>query len=153
MFLRIARFDCTADYTVSRITLHASAASKPVVATFYGMELPWRENKAKLSCIPCGVYALIPYKSPTKGATWAFVGGTVSPVPWPGVARSLCLIHVGNFASDVEGCVALGKGNGFSQSGLRMVTQSKAAMTTLRTYLDKEPFHLAHILEEAAEWA
>lgn len=55
------------------------------------LELPWRNNKRQLSCIPEGEYLCRWIKSPRFG--WVY---TVCDVP----GRGNILIHPGNFAGD-----------------------------------------------------
>lgn len=56
------------------------------------LELPWRENRPQVSCIPEGVYLVNWYKSPKFG--WVYHVEEVSE-------RSGILIHAGNLAGDV----------------------------------------------------
>lgn len=70
-------------------------------------ELPWRDNKPNISCIPEGSYTFEPRESPSRGLVYQArrVEG-----------RSLIQIHIGNFAgdvnkgfrSDVKGCIVTG---------------------------------------------
>ena len=67
--------------------------------TFYSVERPWLDNQVSVSCIPTGEYELGWRESPRFGQTWH-----VQDVP----GRTYILIHVANFAKDVEGCIGLG---------------------------------------------
>ena len=67
--------------------------------TFYSVERPWLDNQVSVSCIPTGEYELGWRESPRFGQTWH-----VQDVP----DRTYILIHVANFAKDVEGCIGLG---------------------------------------------
>lgn len=82
---------------------------------FFTCEKPWRNNEAYKSCIPVGVYYLEQRHSPvvrrTSGGQYA-EGWEVTNVP----GRSYIMIHVGNWPSDVEGCIAVGKGFGIIQN-------------------------------------
>lgn len=77
----------------------------------FTIELPWEDNKPDVSCVPAGLYDLIPYDSPTHGATWRLnnpalnVYGTTF-VPTGG--RSEIELHSGNWARQLLGCIALG---------------------------------------------
>ncbi|TVZ60368.1 hypothetical protein NA63_2921 [Flavobacteriaceae bacterium MAR_2010_105] len=83
------------------------------------IELPWKGNRRTVSCIPEGVYELVPRYS-TKFNHHLLVKGVAE--------RSLILIHPANDAlKELEGCIApvtylcgLGKG-----------TQSKSALQKL----------------------
>ena len=65
------------------------------------IELPWRDNKRRVSCIPEGEYDVVPWNSPSKGHVFK-----VKDVP----GRSDILIHVANFVYgqkiDLLGCIA-----------------------------------------------
>ena len=67
-------------------------------------ELPWRDNKKKISRIPAGQYLVTRYQRPSK--EWVFL---VNNVPH----REMVEIHVANLASELEGCIAVG--NAFDQ--------------------------------------
>lgn len=60
------------------------------------LELPWKENKNKISRIPAGTYLLKKYSSDKFKNVFQIMG-----VP----GRDKCLLHVGNFPKDTEGCV------------------------------------------------
>lgn len=69
--------------------------SRPVCAT---IELPWRNNKRQISCIPEGRYRLIKRKHTRWGEQLA-----VANVP----NREGILFHPGNHAlQDLQGCIA-----------------------------------------------
>lgn len=98
----------------------------------YTIELPWKDNKPKISCIPEGIYTLKPYTSIKHVNVWEF-----QKVP----ERKYCLIHPANYACDVhvgnivhknelEGCVAVGFG---IDEDIPMITRSRDAMNYLRT--------------------
>jgi hypothetical protein len=69
------------------------------------IELPWRENRRGVSCIPLGRYLVKMVRSPSKGLVYG-----VQDVP----GRSHVLIHSANFAGDaalgwateLQGCIA-----------------------------------------------
>lgn len=63
------------------------------------IELPWKNNKLRESCIPAGVYECVPFKSPSKGEVWLLKD--TAP-------RSMIEIHVANFTTDILGCIAPG---------------------------------------------
>ena len=72
------------------------------------IELPWRDNKPFVSCIPTGKYICDPHASAKFGDVYI-----LKNVP----GRSDVLIHAGNYAgdkskglrADTEGCIILGK--------------------------------------------
>jgi hypothetical protein len=79
--------------------------------SFFTIELPWDDNKPDVSCVPAGLYELIPYDSPTHGPTWRLdnpalnVYGTAFV---PAGGRSEIELHSGNWARQLLGCIALG---------------------------------------------
>lgn len=89
--------------------------------TFFTVERPWLGNRPFESCIPQGVYAVEAYSSPKYPDVWE-----LQEVP----GRSKILIHAGNWASDVQGCIAVGM-------GLRDwgVSSSRVAMAKLQELL------------------
>ena len=80
--------------------------------TAFTMELPWRDNRPNLSCIPPGRYRARVYES-------SHFGRVYHGLDVPG--RTGILIHPGNFAGDREaglrtdsyGCVLPGMRRGF----------------------------------------
>lgn len=100
----IQREPCTDTGTFGVLTL-------PDGWSCHTLELPWRENRRTLSCIPAGRYDLVAHTSPRFGRTY-----WVRNVP----DRSEILIHAGNLAgdkklgyrTDVEGCILLGEARG-----------------------------------------
>ena len=64
------------------------------------MERPWEDNKANVSCVPVGIYALKRITSPTFGDTFE-----IQDVPND---RKHCIFHWGNTIVDSRGCVLTG---------------------------------------------
>jgi hypothetical protein len=119
------------------------------------IELPWIPSstckgglKGK-SCVPVGVYRLVKHDSKKHFTTWALVNHDLDVVHYegddndPDEDRATCLIHVGNFAAQVEGCIAVGLFHSVS-NGLHMVASSVRAMDRLRSLV---PWTDGHILE------
>lgn len=78
---------------------------------FYSVEQPWRDNLQGHSCVPVGRYELIPYLSPKHGATWQMHNPALNifgRAPIAAHGRSYCELHSANWASQLEGCIALG---------------------------------------------
>ncbi len=79
--------------------------------TCFTLELPWKDNARRMSCIPKGTYSCKVRHSPRFGEIYHVIA-----VP----NRSYILIHSGNFAGDVtrgfrthvEGCILLGSKRG-----------------------------------------
>lgn len=103
-------------------------------------ELPWRENKRKISCIPCGVYRVEQYSSEKYRDVFQ-----VKDVP----GRDAILIHVGNWCgdkskgmrSDVEGCILLGMKRGILNRQ-KSVISSGTAMKLFRNLVGHDEFEL-----------
>jgi hypothetical protein len=106
----------------------------------YTLELPWRENKSNISCIPIGQYNCEIRKSPRMGNKY-----WVKKVP----KREYILIHSGNYAGDVNkgfkshvnGCILLGLEMGFI-SGQRAILNSVIAGRRFMEAMDFDPFIL-----------
>jgi hypothetical protein len=149
MHLDIHRLESSQDGTISEISVYPdhTCQGKPI-ATYVGMEQPWMDNKPFRSCIPAGEYRLVRHDSAKYGQVWAFVGGTVAHQEAPNspATRFACLIHSGNFADDVEGCLALGKGRAVEQAtGRKMVTGSRTSVQELRAIAPPAAGHTAAI--------
>lgn len=87
---------------------------------FKTIELPWKENKRRESCIPCGTYEMIKHVSPKFGpCLW------VQNVP----DRSEILIHPANYWFDLLGCIGPGEMHvDINGDGLLDVNKSVATM-------------------------
>lgn len=112
------------------------------------IELPWIENKPRISCIPPGTYRCEIKQSPKFGASYE-----VKNVP----NRSAILIHAGNSAGNSEkgmkadslGCILLGMGRG-RKGNQKIITGSKAAMQAFYEKMANQPFMLNIIGGEAS---
>ncbi len=89
------------------------------VGHFYTVEKPWEDNTPFKSCIPEGEYPMTWERSPKFGMCWH-----VNDVP----NRTHILIHAGNTARDVVGCVAVGRSLLGDSIG---VSESRKAMAEL----------------------
>jgi hypothetical protein len=111
----------------------------------YSLELPWRDNKQNMSCVPKGEYDAQIRISPRFGRVyWVLeVEG-----------RSYILIHSGNWAGATDlgykthtsGCILLGKYRGELQ-GQRAVLASRPALRQFIDTMQNKPFKLI-IIEE-----
>src|SRR5208337_1783860 len=103
-------------------------------------ELPWRDNKSGLSCIPIGIYKCAYLNSPKHGMCYH-----VTNVE----GRQDVEIHSANFMGDKEkglhcellGCIALGLTMG-RMSGQDALFSSRDAITAFHTDLDGELLEL-----------
>lgn len=64
------------------------------------VELPWKDNKPNISCIPDGVYPFEREYSPNKGRIVIELKNVTG--------RSDIQIHAGTKTSHVQGCIAIG---------------------------------------------
>lgn len=104
------------------------------------LELPWRENKKQISCIPAGEYNVEVRLSNKYGRIY-----WVRNVP----NRTYILIHSGNFAGDISkgykshvmGCILLGKTMGYL-GGQRAVLNSRITVRAFMEEMEYEPFKL-----------
>lgn len=87
---------------------------------FKTVELPWKNNQRRVSCIPAGTYTAIKHHSPKFGpCLW------IQDVP----GRSEILIHPANFWHDLLGCIAPGeKHMHIDKDGSLDVNRSRATM-------------------------
>lgn len=67
--------------------------------SFKTLELPWKNNERRVSCIPKGIYTAKKHQSPKfKQCFW------LQDVP----GRSEVLVHIGNFTREILGCILVG---------------------------------------------
>ena len=93
----------------------------------YTLELPWNDNKKRISCIPKGEYNVEKRQS-TKYKNHFHV----LDVP----NRSYILIHQGNYNWHTKGCILVGKTlTDINGDGLRDVTSSVSTMNKLNEIL------------------
>lgn len=82
--------------TLGTLTL---TGKKGIVFECCTLELPWKDNKRNISCIPPGIYQVIRRDSPQFREHYYIAG-----VP----DRDFILIHPGNFYTQIRGCVLVG---------------------------------------------
>lgn len=92
------------------------------------LELPWRDNKNSVSCIPEGEYQ-VSYLAKSNSGKYRRVYH-VRDVP----DRAGILIHSGNTTRDTKGCILVGMKMG-TLAGLPAILQSKIALQRLRNLL------------------
>ena len=127
----------------------------PNGTVFVSAELPWRDNKPSLSCIPRGNYPVKWLWSPKHNRNIYHVEGV------QGRDRNLEManieIHNGNYAgdvtkgyrSDVLGCILIGNKVGVIGTQ-RAVLESQAALAHFESLMNQEPFMLNVIENYAA---
>lgn len=124
MRLTLERYGSTPYGTFGELTVEGE--------TFYTVERPWKDNEKGVSCVPLGHYSMVwmptttPVPSMFRGHTWYLNGGTVT-CHHEGAHRTRIAMHIGNVCTDVQGCIAIGKGLGYL-SGKWAVTASRDAL-------------------------
>lgn len=101
------------------------------------LELPWLDNKPRISCIPPSTY-ICKRDFYHKGGYAAF---EIMDVP----DRSDIKIHIANWTKDIQGCVAVGMSRHLNTLDLQvpMVSSSRTAFNELMDYVsDEDEFEL-----------
>lgn len=94
------------------------------------LELPWKENKHNISCIPDGCYRVEKRTSRKFGRHFH-----ITDVE----GRKWILIHIGNYYTDIRGCVLVGKDlKEISGDEIMDVVDSGGAMADLLAMMPKE---------------
>ena len=106
---------------------------------YHTLELAWKNNNRKVSCIPKGKYKVRKRTSAKYGEHFHILDVK---------NRDFILIHHGNYAgslnpktnkSDILGCILVGSGlKDLNNDGILDVTNSKKAMAELLKYLPNE---------------
>jgi len=114
--------------------------------TLQTIEQEWRPTapggEPNNSCVPAGRYELIQHARPNGSVVVALVNPGLGVYYQAddrtnGVGRYLILMHVGNYSTDIVGCIAPVLG----RSGA-MVTNSRTAMKKLMEYIDGDDAEL-----------
>lgn len=103
-------------------------------------------GKKGVSCVPVGTYRLERHDTEAHPNTWALVNHDLFVYHWPwevpasllATARTVCLIHPANFASELRGCIAPGMERLRQANGAWMVTRSRLAMEIIRNAVGSE---------------
>lgn len=112
---------------------------RKILSNIYTLELPYKDNRPFVSCIPGGHYKAKLTQSPTKGLA-------IEILNVPG--RTHILFHVGNTINDLKGCIAIGSHVGddiVNSKGLiskRGLVRSKDALDRLLKLLAAEDFEI-----------
>lgn len=119
-------------------------------SSLHTIERPWRPDQegrggcAFISCVPRGTYRLTRHTRPSGEQTWALSNPGLDVFYLPddaqranraSCARTLILIHAGNYWWDVVGCIAVGRERRQYEAGKWMVTHSRDSMNRLRTLI------------------
>lgn len=94
-----------------------------VVLKFDTLELSYRDNERRISCIPSGVYVVKPKFSYRFGKCFELLNV---------LGRDAILIHAGNFHKDTHGCILIGNGyRDLNEDDYLDLLNSKIAMKNL----------------------
>lgn len=118
MKLLLNRYDHDDKQTIGQLFL---LDNKDVILQRWdSLELPWLDNKRRVSCIPIGAYKARKHKSPKFGnCLW------IQDVP----NRSEILIHAGNYHTQILGCILPGTDlSDINDDGYLDVKDSRTAM-------------------------
>lgn len=103
------------------------------------LELPWKENRRRISCIPEGTYTV---KKRRATATRKYNHFRVLKVPH----RDSILIHIGNKHTDILGCILVGARLGdINNDGVPDVLQSTV---TLKKFYEIMPEEFELVIRE-----
>lgn len=97
------------------------------------LELPDLNNKKDISCIPIGTYECFQRISTKNNQRIDGIVYELKGVP----NRENVQIHIGNFLSNTEGCILVGR-----STDLHVIMQSTEAMQDLIKYCGKDNFLL-----------
>ena len=121
MRIVIERYDYGDKQTIGKLFLLDD--HNTILSQYWSLELPDKNNKKRVSCIPEGEYIAIKHKSPRfKDCLW------IQDVP----DRSEILIHKGNYYSDILGCILIGSDlRDINEDGLQDVVNSGNSVSEL----------------------
>lgn len=77
---------------------------------YVSLEREWLHNLPFMSCVPQGVYDLVPHHGEKYPDTFALVGLTVGAAPSEHKPRYACVLHGASGPRQLQGCIALGYG-------------------------------------------
>lgn len=98
--------------------------------SFKTLELPWKNNERRVSCIPKGIYTAKKHQSPKFGQSF-----WLQNVP----GRSEILVHPSNYTRQLLGCIAVGDRHAdIDGDGIIDVTNSKKTMAELYKIMPDE---------------
>jgi pantothenate kinase len=89
------------------------------------IELPWKDNEQMVSCIPPGQYVMSKRQSGVVNRTSKgkyTIGWEVTKVQ----NRTFIMVHIGNTASNFEGCIGVGLGLGVVNGTWAILNSAKA---------------------------
>jgi len=117
-------------------TLTSFDENQNIIYTCKTLELPWLNNKVRVSCIPEGEYSVIQLP-PNKHFPYKYYH--VQNVK----GRSEICIHRGNFKQEVLGCIMLGKNHvDINKDGLLDIEKTTITMNEFTDVMGSAKFKL-----------
>lgn len=116
------------DATLGELSFYLSVedVKNGPVATVKTLELPWKDNRQSISCIPEGVYLVKKRWSDRHRDHFHILD-----VP----GREWILIHIANFTRELQGCIAPGMSHAdIDQDGIMDVVSSRKAMGVIHRF-------------------
>lgn len=115
----IERIQDNGKQTKGRLLLYNQAGY--LLFTCDTLELSWKDNKQQISCIPTGTYKVVTtYSNKYKKEMYEILA-----VP----KRAGVRIHSGNYYTDIQGCVLVGKGFAdINEDGIEDILSSKKTL-------------------------
>ncbi len=121
---KLKRTSSTSTQTLGELTVYKQGDA---IFSCKTLELPWKNNARKESCIPPGSYSVVKRHSPRYKDHFH-----LTDVP----GRSMILIHVGNYYTQTEGCILVGSAHSdIDADGHLDVIQSGLTMNKLNEIL------------------
>jgi hypothetical protein len=131
LFVILERFEDDGEQTLGEMRLFRD---NELLMTCKTIELPWKNNRKNVSCVPKGMYVVSPYSSKKFPNVYE-----LQDVP----GRDYILIHVGNYNKDSNGCILVGDSHAdINNDGLKDVTNSRVTLNKLRDFIKDEEFDI-----------
>lgn len=101
------------------------------------LELPWKENKSRVSCIPAKTYKGV--KRHTKLSAFKYEHLHILDVE----NREWILIHGGNYNTDIVGCILVGDSySDLNKDGLNDVLNSRKTLAKLLSLIKENEIEI-----------
>lgn len=106
------------------------------------LEMPWKDNEVRESCIPEGSYS-VRYRKAEESGSFGYDHFLIEDVR----NRSYILFHAGNYYTDIAGCILVGRYfKDINSDGTKDVVKSRSTLKDMlnkvRTHGENGRFHL-----------